>query len=202
MITVQLILVILLLLLARTHSMSQDNRTAKKSITQGNSVQSCAISQQQKYKLQGEQFCIYINIMLGNFEIKFKVVFCYKLKSYFVLYLQYTSCQSSVPRIITTQVGGDGQMFSKKSVKAIILDSATECLRLFFIETSPKCLHLNDVMLSLFIISTMQCICCVSFSFPGLLSFFSWCGLGMRRKMCPVCKFICNSYWTEYNSGS
>lgn len=89
----------------------------------------------------------------------------------------------------------------QETVKAIILDSATECLT-FFIETSPKCLHLNDVMLSLFIISTMQCICCVSFSFPGLLSFFSWCGLGMRRKMCPVCKFICNSYWTEYNSGS
>ena len=68
--------------------------------------------------------------MLGNFEIKFKVVFCYKLKSYFVLlvvahHLLEQCPKDSLPQgwrmIEVVRGGGDGQMFSKESFKANIL---------------------------------------------------------------------------------
>ena len=65
--------------------------------------------------------------MLGNFEIKFKVVFCYKLKSYFVLLFYTYACISTLyvravsQGFITTRVGCDGQMFPKESFKAILL---------------------------------------------------------------------------------
>ena len=67
-------------------SRSQNNHINKKTlsrITVWSSVQSQGSG---KYKQQGEQFCINIKVMLGNFEIKFKVVFCFtgKLKSHFV----------------------------------------------------------------------------------------------------------------------
>ena len=83
-----------------------------------------------KYKLQGEHLCIKYKIMLGNFEIKFKVVFCYKLKSYFVLlvvahHLLEQCPKDSLPQgwrmIEVVRGGGDGQMFSKESFKANIL---------------------------------------------------------------------------------